>query len=69
LLSIFLGMLLGLGAAFMFELLDQRIRSAEDLSAMLGLSVIGVIPKTSTSRRQGLLRLGFRREPALLQAR
>jgi chain length determinant protein EpsF len=70
LLSIFLGTLLGVGAAFVLELFDQRVRSAEDLSAMLGLSVIGVIPKTSTSRRrQRSLRLGFRREPALLPAR
>jgi capsular polysaccharide biosynthesis protein len=70
LMSIFLGTLLGVGAAFVLELFDQRIRSAEDLSAMLGLSVIGVISKTSTPRRrQWPLRLGSRREPALLQAR
>ncbi len=69
LVSIFLGTLLGVGAAFVLEMLDQRIRSAADLSAMLGLSVVGVIPKSNILPGQGgRLRLGVRREPLLLPA-
>ena len=68
-ISIFLGTLLGVGAAFILEMLDQRVRSAEDLSAMLGLSVLGVIPKTNGARRRGkLLKPGSRREAAMLPA-
>ncbi len=68
LVSIFLGTLLGVGAAFMLEMLDQRIRSAGDLAEMLQLSLLGVIPKTSAAakRARRLARLVFwRRKPAL----
>ena len=68
-ISIFLGILLGVGAAFILEMLDQRVRSAEDLSAMLGLSVLGVISKTNGARRRGnSFRSGSRREAAMLPA-
>ena len=43
LLSIVLGTLLGIGAAIMLEMLDRRIRSAEDLAEMLPLPMLGVI--------------------------
>lgn len=43
LIAIFLGTLLGVGGALLLELLDQRVRSAEDLTQMLGLPVLGVI--------------------------
>lgn len=68
LVSIFLGTLLGVGAAFMLEMLDQRIRSAGDLAEMLQLSLLGVIPKTGAAakRARRLARLVFwRRKPAL----
>ena len=69
-ISIFLGTLLGVGAAFILEMLDQRVRSADDLSAMLGLSVLGVISKTNGARRRGnSFRSGSRREAAMLPAR
>jgi len=65
-ISIFLGTMLGVGAAFVLELIDRRIRSADDLSAMLGLSVVGVIPKTKTlAPRKAPYRLGLRRVPTL----
>ena len=40
-LSIFLGGLLGVGFAIAAEMLDRRVRSAEDLSQLLGLPVLG----------------------------
>lgn len=43
LLAIFLGTLLGVGAAFGIELLDRRVRSEEDLAEGLGLPVLAVI--------------------------
>jgi capsular polysaccharide biosynthesis protein len=42
-LSIFLGGLLGLGAAFVRELMDRRIRDVEDLLVIDGVPVIGVL--------------------------
>jgi chain length determinant protein EpsF len=69
LVAIFLGPLLGVGAAFLLEMRDRRIRSAADLSDMLQLSVVGVIPRTRLSRRERARRLRGQREPALLPAR
>ena len=40
-LSIFLGGLLGIGFAIAAEMLDRRVRSASDLSQILGLPVLG----------------------------
>jgi capsular polysaccharide biosynthesis protein len=42
LLSIFVGTLLGVGAALALELLHRRIRSPEDLSLALDLPVLAV---------------------------
>jgi chain length determinant protein EpsF len=68
-ISIFLGTMFGVGAAFVLEIIDRRIRSADDLSAMLGLSVVGVIPRTKTfALRKGTYRLGLRRVPTLIAA-
>jgi uncharacterized protein involved in exopolysaccharide biosynthesis len=61
-IAVFLGTLLGVGMAFVSELLDRRIRSPADLSAMLGLNVVGVIPRTVFTRRE----LGTARKPDLL---
>lgn len=49
LVSIFIGTLLGVGAALFLELLDQRIRSAIDVTEILQLSLLGVIPKTGAA--------------------
>lgn len=40
LVSIFLGTLLGVGAALMLELAQRRVRSADDLAEALGLPVL-----------------------------
>jgi len=44
LLAMLLGALLAFGAAFLFDRLDQRVRSAAELQAALGLPVLAVIP-------------------------
>ena len=43
-LAVFLGGLLGLGAALLLELMDQRVRGEEDLAQITGMPVLGVIP-------------------------
>ncbi len=65
LVSIFLGTLLGVGAALMLELANRRVRSADDLAEALGLPVLASIASTrpATGLRQSLRRL-FSRRPA-----
>jgi capsular exopolysaccharide synthesis family protein len=46
-----LGLLLGLGLAFLLERLDRRIREAEDLQRIYGLPLLGVIPESKTLSR------------------
>ncbi|MGH8750814.1 MAG: chain length determinant protein EpsF [Burkholderiales bacterium] len=61
LMSIILGTLFGAAVAFLLEMLDRRIRSANDLAEMLKLPVLGVIQH---SKKRG--RLPFlQRRPAL----
>lgn len=63
LLSIFLGIALGVGAAYGLEMLDRRIRSADDLAEMLHVPVLGVIERARTRGRlpfSGAARLRLR---------
>jgi uncharacterized protein involved in exopolysaccharide biosynthesis len=53
LLSVFIGLLLALGSALVLELRDRRIRSVADVVAVLGLPVIGVMPKPGAKFRMG----------------
>ncbi len=53
-LALFLGSLLGVGAALLLELMDQRVRGEEDLGQIAGLPVLGVIPGT---HKGGMARL------------
>ena len=41
------GVMLGAGAALLRQMLDQRLKSVDEVSAMLGLPVLGVIPVMS----------------------
>jgi chain length determinant protein EpsF len=52
--SVFLGSLLGIGGALLWELRDRRVRSSHDLVEALGLPVIGVMPRPAIARRGGL---------------
>lgn len=46
-LALVLGLMLGIAAALACEWTDQRLRSAEDVRAVLGLRVIGSVPRMS----------------------
>ena len=49
LVSIFLGTLLGVGLALVLELLNRRVRSADDLLDALSLPVLGTISTTGAA--------------------
>ncbi len=55
-LSVFLGGLLGIGLAFLMEMIDRRVRSSEDLSAALEIAVLGEIAKGVKNRAWPLSR-------------
>jgi polysaccharide biosynthesis transport protein len=46
-----LGLLLGLGVAFLLERFDWRIREPKDLEAVYGLPLLGVVPESSALSR------------------
>jgi polysaccharide biosynthesis transport protein len=46
-----LGLLLGLGVAFLLERLDRRIREPEELEAIYRLPILGAIPKSAALSR------------------
>jgi chain length determinant protein EpsF len=60
--AILLGTFGGVGAALWLEILDRRIRSAQDVAEMLQLPMLGVIPRGKWPGRLSLVR----RKPALL---
>jgi len=66
LVSVFVGTLLGVGAALVLEMFDQRIRSVDDLGGMLQLPILGVIEK---QQRRGPIRLAFWSRKSALTAR
>jgi polysaccharide biosynthesis transport protein len=49
LVSLFLGLLSGLGLAYVLELLDDTVRSADEIERISGLTTLGVIPKVKGS--------------------
>lgn len=51
-LAVFLGSVLGLGVALLLELIDQRVRSEEDLLQLSGTPLLGAMPQ-SGSRSAG----------------
>lgn len=52
-MSVFFGLLGGLGAAFLWELLDRRVRCVEDVAEMLQMPVLGVVERDRRPRRLG----------------
>ncbi|MDP1558488.1 MAG: chain length determinant protein EpsF [Nitrosomonas sp.] len=58
-LSVFLGTLLGLGFGLLAEMLDRRIRSAEDLLEVLQAPVLGVMEWGAPKQRRFRLSLPF----------
>lgn len=65
LIALFLGTLLAVGVALLLELRDRRVRASDDVAQMLGLPVIGLMPKPNAKRRRGALVLPARTAPAL----
>ena len=62
-LSMFLGTLLGVGIAFLVELLDRRVRSGQDIA---GLEIPVLAEVTKKGRRlEKLRRLFSRNRPAM----
>lgn len=56
-LAVILGSILGLGFAFLVELLDRRVRSPEDLSFIQNVPVLGVVPKDKFGHKKRLFGL------------
>lgn len=55
-MSLVLGTMLGLGLAFLVEMLDRRVRAEADLTETLDLPVFGVIEWNAPKRRPSALR-------------
>jgi capsular exopolysaccharide synthesis family protein len=51
-LALFGGVILACGVVFFFEYLDSRIKSPEEIEALLGLPAIGLIPSLGKHRHQ-----------------
>lgn len=51
-LAVFLGSLLAVGTALLLELLDRRVRTADDVAAALELPVIGFMPRPGGRRQR-----------------
>jgi len=49
LIAVFLGLFGGVGLAFLFEHLDDTVKQPEDVERLLGLPVLGVIPKVKAA--------------------
>lgn len=55
-----LGLLLGLGVAFLLERFDRRIREPKDLERIYGLPLLGVIPESTALSRPAKSKKGVR---------
>ena len=55
-LALFLGLFAGTGLALVREWKDQRLRSTQEISALLGLPVLGAIPSMSTPKQTPAVR-------------
>ena len=64
-LALALGLMVGVGLALLRQTIDQRLRSVDEVSALLGMPVLGVVP--AMSRREDRSTLGrvtvLRRSP------
>lgn len=53
-MALALGLLLGCGLAVLRDMMDYRLRSADEISAVLGIPVLGVVPTMSPSQAVAL---------------
>ncbi|NBD22226.1 chain length determinant protein EpsF [Aquabacterium fontiphilum] len=56
-LSVFMGLLLGVGCALLLELRDRRLRTDEDVSQELGAALLGVMPRSDGTTEKSAFRL------------
>ncbi len=66
-LGLALGIVLGIGLAFLWEALDTRVRSAEEITERLGLPLLGRLPEPARKLRQQN-KLAMLAEPHGIQA-
>ncbi len=52
-LGALLGLILGIGAAFFLEYLDRTVRTSSDVESLLGIPVLGVIPRLRRIEEEG----------------
>jgi capsular exopolysaccharide synthesis family protein len=53
-LGVILGLLLGVGLAFLLEFNDSTIKSNEDVEKYLGLPILGTIPHIAHNKKEGI---------------
>ncbi|MDX9723389.1 MAG: polysaccharide biosynthesis tyrosine autokinase [Myxococcota bacterium] len=53
LLGVVVGLLAGIGIAFLLEMLDTTIKSQDDIEKQLGLPFLGVVPSVTSGDRRG----------------
>ncbi len=59
-MALALGLLFGCGTAVLRDWLDYRLRSVEEVSAILGVPVLGVVPKMAATVEQTIVARGKR---------
>ncbi len=59
-LGALLGLILGVGAAFFLEYLDRTVRTSSDVESLLGIPVLGVIPRLRKVLEEELATVGSR---------
>ena len=60
LLALAVGLLLGIGLAFIVDLLDNTVKIQEQVETVLGLPFLGIVPTIRATKGQGGLALGDR---------
>jgi capsular exopolysaccharide synthesis family protein len=69
-LALIFGFIFGVGFAFLRDMLDYRIRSADEIASILGIPILGIVPAMPQSRMIGLSgQKGFRSVLAGIYAR
>ncbi len=63
-LSLFLGLLLGCGLAYLAEITDKSFRSPEEIRRRLGLPIMGIIPMVKVNSKDGVPQVRGDAEPA-----
>lgn len=67
-LAVFVGTMLGVAFALLFEMLNRRVRSAEDLAEGLGVPVLSVIEARNSRRSRRVGRMSLPKAPPALPA-